>query len=113
MAVPGTLMAEPSIVARALSFQKRSGDAFSKQRQREIEDLKFQVPELQWPEDVAKARKGEVIGGIAVPARPMMSIPKLDQPVQIQLNQERNAHLGVQVHPVSKDADDDTATVFQ
>lgn len=100
-------------VAAALSFQKRSADAFSQQRQREIDDLACQVPINLWPKDVQQARMGSTIGGINIPPRPMLSIPKLDQPIQLQLNQERNAHLGVQVHPISQEATDDTAKVIQ
>jgi hypothetical protein len=43
----------------------------------------------------------------------MLSIPTLDQPIQLALNQERQAHLGVQVHPLTEEADDDTAEVLQ
>lgn len=98
---------------RAIAFQKRSEKAFSKQREREARDLACQIPEGLWPEDVKKARQGGTIAGIAVPARPMLSIPKLDQPVQLQMNQMRSAHLGVQVHPVSKKANAETAKVKQ
>jgi hypothetical protein len=43
----------------------------------------------------------------------MLAIPKLDQPIQLVLNQERAAHLGIDVHPISMDADDATATILQ
>lgn len=83
------------------------------QRTREKEDLQFQVPELQWTEEVKTQRGAHLISGMAIPARPMLSIPKLDQPIQLVLNQERAAHLGVQVHPLNEEANDDTAEVIQ
>jgi hypothetical protein len=63
---------------------------------------------------VKDTRKAQTIDGIIVlPERPSLSIPTLDQPIQLALNQERQAHLGVQVHPLTEDADDDTAEVLQ
>jgi hypothetical protein len=81
------------------------------QRQREMDDLAFQLPENQWDAAAKQARQATIVGGIAVPARPMISIPKLDQPIGSVLNQEKAAHLGVTVHPLTEDADDDTAEV--
>ena len=43
----------------------------------------------------------------------MLTIPKLDQPIQLILNQQKNARLGIIVSPDSEDADDDTAEVLQ
>lgn len=91
-----------------LGEQARTG-----QRDREKRALAFQVPEKQWPDEWRDQRKGQTIGNIVVAARPMLSIPSLDQPVQLILNQEKAAHLGVQIHPLSEDADDDTAEVLQ
>lgn len=105
--------ARPKVVTDAIAFQTGSGNAFAGQRKREIDDLRCQVPKFLWPEDVAQARSGSTIGGVTIPPRPMLSIPKLDQPIQLQMNQLRQAHLGVQIHPVSKDADTDTATMLQ
>src|SRR6185295_18012561 len=62
---------------------------------------------------VRDSRKGATIAGVTLPERPMLSIPSLDQPIQLVLNQEKAAHLGVQIHPLSEDADDDTAEVLQ
>jgi hypothetical protein len=103
----------PSLVTDALEFQKFSAEVFAQQRQRELDDLACQVPEKLWPEDVAVQRRGQVIGGVKIPARPMISIPKLDQPIQLVYNQWARAHYGVRVHPLSLDADDDTAEVIQ
>lgn len=97
----------------ALTRLKASIDYFGKQRIRERDDLAFQVPELQWEPGARASRDADIVNGVAIPARPMISIPKLDQPIQLILNQERSAHLGVQIHPVSEDADNDTAEVLQ
>jgi portal protein len=75
----------------------------AKQRDREGKVLRFQVPELQWEDQDRIARKG----------RPTLSISKLDQPRQLILNQMRNADLGIEVHPISEDAVDDTAEMIQ
>lgn len=83
--------------------------AEEKQRQRETEDLKFQVPELQWSDKDKSARAG----GDGTPPRPTLSISKLDQPRMLILNQMRSADLGVQVHPVSEDAEQETAEAIQ
>lgn len=85
----------------------------SKQLKRENEDLAFQVPDLQWT-DAAKALfDGGMVGGFFSPPRPRLSISKIDQPIQLILNQERAAHLGVNVHPLSEDADKETAEEIQ
>ena len=105
--------AVPAVVREALAFQKLSAEAYGLQRQREEDDLAFQVPDQQWTADVKAQRAGQTVNGVPLPARPMLSIPILDQPIQQQLNQEKQAHLGVTVHPLSEDADDDTAAVLQ
>lgn len=88
-------------------------DAESKQRERELEDLRFQVPELQWDEQARRDRQGMRVGAQDVPARPILSIPKLDQPIQLVLNQQKTAHLGVKIQPLSPEADEDVAEVIQ
>lgn len=103
----------PPSVANAVAFQKRSAEAFSGQRKRETDDLKCQIPSGLWPADVVTARKGSNVGGINIPARPMLSIPKLDQPVQIQMNQMRAAHLGVHIRPLNQQANKETAEIKQ
>jgi hypothetical protein len=107
-------MPEPSaIVKEALARFKLVTEADQPQRDREVADLKFQDPKAQWDEDAALHRGPVVIDGVSIAARPMLSIPKLDQPIQLVLNQERAAHLGVTVTPLDEDADDDTAEVIQ
>lgn len=103
----------PDIVQEALDRFDLCVTAEDKQRKREKEALEFQVPELQWPAEIRDARKQQTVGGVALAARPMLSIPKLEQPIQLVENQERSAHLGVQIHPMNEEADDDTAEVLQ
>ena len=43
----------------------------------------------------------------------MLTINKLDQPIQLIINQQKNAKLGIEVRPDSEDASDDTAEVLQ
>ena len=43
----------------------------------------------------------------------MLSVAPVDEPIQLVSNQERAAHLSVTFHPLSEDADDDTALVLQ
>lgn len=106
-------MTHPQIIEQAIARAKLAKAAEATQREREIAALKFQVPALQWPDDVKNQRNGSTINGVQANARPMLSIPKIDQPIQLILNQEKAAHLGIQVHPLSEDADDDTADVQQ
>jgi hypothetical protein len=92
---------------------KAAQEAEQKQRLREREDLRFQVPELQWDDNARAAREGKAGDGIPTPARPVLSIPKLDQPIQLVINQERAAKLGVSIQPLSADADPKTAEVLE
>jgi len=102
-----------TIIDEAMARLKASVEYFSEQRKREKDDLAFQVPENQWAADAAVSRDAITIDGVPVPARPKISIPKLDQPIQLVLNQEKAAHLGVNIHPISEDATEDTAEVLQ
>lgn len=102
-----------TILDEAIPRLKASVEYFAAQRKREKEDLAFQVPENQWERNAALSREAVTIDNVPVPARPMISIPKLDQPIQLILNQEKAAHLGVNIHPVSEDATEDTAEVLQ
>ncbi len=103
---------DPRVTA-AREFCTFASEFWSKQRKREDEDLAFQVPELQWTDEAKKRFAGSSVNGVTSPPRPMLSISKIDQPIQLVLNQERQAHLGVQIHPLDEQADDDTAEVLQ
>jgi len=92
---------------------KLAQEAEAAQRLREKDDLRFQVPEEQWDEAARKERAGTIEGGHPVPARPMLSISQLDQPQQLILNQARAARLGVNIHPVSEDANKECAEIKQ
>lgn len=73
------------------------------QRKREKDDLRFQIPEEQWDKLVREERKG----------RPCLSISKIDQPIQLVLNQERSAKLGVSIQPLSPEAGVEVATILE
>lgn len=102
-----------SLLERAKRCFKLASEAYQRQRDRESEDLRFQVPDLQWDSASRAQRSGSNAGGVATPPRPILSISKLDQPIQLVLNTARAAKLGVSIHPVSETADDDTAEVMQ
>ena len=104
---------QEQILERAKKRFKQVVDVEADQRRREQEDLSFQVPENQWDAEARKQRQGQGDGGVPVPPRPILSVPKLDQPIQLVLNQERNAHLGVNIHPLSPEADEEVADVLQ
>jgi hypothetical protein len=101
------------LIEEALERLKLAQTARAKQLKRENEALRFQVPELQWDDDMRASRQAAIVDGVKIPARPMLSIPKLNQPVQLVLNQEKAAHLGVKVSPLSEEATDDTADVLR
>ena len=90
-------MATPDL-QQALDRFKIGSDADVAQRNREVDALRFQVPDLCWPTEVKDQRKPQLIGGVAIPQRPMLSIPSLDHPIQLVLNAEKGAHLGVTIH---------------
>lgn len=98
-----------TLLEQAKAHFKRAVEAEKAQRSRERDDLRFQVPELQWDEAARAARRGD----FQSPPRPIFSVSKIDQPIQLVMNQQRSARLGVQIHPVSEDATDDTAEVIQ
>jgi hypothetical protein len=88
-------------------------EAEQKQREREKEDLRFQVAEEQWSEDAKRERSGIAARDVPTPPRPMISVPKLDQPFRLISNQQRLAHLSVQIQPLSPEANIETAAVFE
>ena len=90
-----------SDMVQALDRFKVGSDADTDQRKREVDALRFQVPEFCWPTEVKNQRMPQIIGGVSIPQRPMLSIPSLDHPIQLVLNAEKAAHLGVSIHPLS------------
>ena len=102
--------AEEELLEQARERYKLCCDVESKQRDREREDLRFQVPELQWTDAHRREREG-VPGQTA--GRPTLTVSQLDQPIGLIINQMRSADLGVQVHPVSEKASPETAEAIQ
>ncbi len=100
---------EDELLEQARERYKLAVKAEEKQRIREDEDLRFQVPELQWRDEDRQLRERQG----TIPARPCISISLLDQPMQLILNQMRQADLGVEIHPISVDAEQDTAEAIQ
>lgn len=92
---------------------KNASDAMEEQARREEDDLKFQDPDFQWDPSAKRARQGQTTTNIPVPARPIVTVDKLSAPVQNVVNQFRQAHLGINIHPLSPTATDKTAEVLQ
>ncbi len=101
------------IVEEVIQFLRVAKKAEDPQRLREKEDLRFQVPENAWSEEARSFRQSTTVNGVPIPARPMLSLATLDEPLQLVENGYRDAHLGVNIHPISPDAMSDTAEVFQ
>ena len=103
------------ILEEARTRFKLVNEAEGKQRTRETEDLRFIVPENQWDDDARAQRAGGTVPGTGatVPARPIISIPKIHQPIQMIENQEKSSKLGIRVHPLSEEANRETAKVIQ
>jgi hypothetical protein len=104
---------ETKLLDTAKKRFKLAQETMSKQREREKDDLRFQVPEEQWDESARRQRLGQAVDGVPTPARPVLSISKIDQPIQLVLNQERSARLGVSIQPLSPDAEDDVAKILE
>lgn len=100
-------------VAKALKRFKLAAAAEAPQRLREKDDLGWQTPEGQWPAEVRAAREATTVGNIPIPARPMLSIAGITEPIDLVTNQQRAAHLECYFHPLSEEATDDTAEVLQ
>lgn len=104
---------EDEILDRAKRCYKIVCDAESTQRSREREDLLFQLPENQWSDAAKLERAGGSAGGVQYPARPMLSISLLKQPMQLVYNQFVKARLGVNLHPTGEDADKELVEIKQ
>jgi len=97
------------ILARSTRQYDVATESWTKQLEREQDDLRWQVPENQWDPAARAQREGQD----GTPPRPILSISKIDQPLQLVSNQFRAADLGINVHPISEEADDDTAEMLQ
>lgn len=104
---------QESLLKTARRRFKLASDYWEKQRIREKDDLRFQVPEYQWSDEARRQRQGGLEGTMVIPPRPMLSVSKIAQPLQLVKNQERQAKLGIEIHPLSPDADDEVAEIQQ
>lgn len=98
---------DKDLLATFKSWFKLVADVEAKQRQRENDDLRFQVGEFQWDPKAYKERMGD--SDLGTSGRPTLSISLTKQPMQLVKNQIDNADLGVEVHPVSEKAEKETA----
>lgn len=105
---------KPSEHQTALDRFKVSSSVFQKQRQRELEDVKFAMGE-QWPDEVKAQRQGgQQIGTMPpIPARPCLEINKLRQPLQQVENQARQARLALTFAPKGDGASRDVAEAYE
>lgn len=106
-------MSERSRHEIGMAQAKLAMEAFAEQATREQQDLEFQVPDKQWTADARAVRGAQNFNNTPIPARPMLSVSLFDQPLQLVGNQFRDAHLNVNIHPISVDADKDNAEVRQ
>src|SRR5580765_5671719 len=99
----------------AIDWLKFTKSVYEPQRKRENEDLEFQTAAGAWPEDVRTQRAAQDAKGKlpALPARPMLSVASVDERIALVAAEERKAHLGVTIHPLSEEAEEDTAHVLQ
>lgn len=84
------------VVKRMLKFFAECERAEGEQRKRETLDAEFEFD--PWPAEAKRARGSYMAAGVEVPERPMLRIPMLDQPLQLVINQERGANLGINVN---------------
>lgn len=101
--------------ATALAQFKFIAETEQKQRARELEALRFQAGDC-WTEDAKLARAGlpanTSSGSPAVPARPMLTMRTLDQPIAQVVNQEHDADLAITITARDGKANKDTAEVI-
>jgi len=95
-----TLTPEAKFMQLARDRFQQASEADAKQRQRELDDLRFYAGD-QWPEELLVARQGmSAIGdNPAVPARPCLVVNQALQPVAQVLNQERSMDMGAELVP--------------
>ena len=103
-------MADKAILDEAKKRFKQAMAAEAKQRDREKEVLRFQVGEYQWDAAARDAREG---AGGTQPKRPMLSIPKTRQPLNLVRNQFRASQLGINIHPKNETSSKEGAEIRQ
>ncbi len=82
-------------------------ELYEDERKNQLDDLKFSTLE-QWPDSIRQSRENDVNG-----ARPCLTIDKINQYIQQVVNDFRQNPVAGKVRPVSDDADEDAAGVFQ
>lgn len=104
----------PKELRIALRRWKLAEEAETKQREAELEDLRFvDDPDGQWPADIRKLRMSQNIDGTIVAARPTLTIDKITPAIDQVCNQASNARLSVKVKPRGSKANQQTAEVLQ
>lgn len=100
---------------KALSKFHVSASFFSKQREREQEDLKFIDFDEQWAPQVKASRAGnQTVSGLPpTPARPAITINQLRGPCQQVAAQRRNAKLALAFAPKGSGAKQELAEAFE
>ena len=103
---------DPRSIKAALSWAKWVLGVEDEQRKEEEEALKFQDAEGAWPSEIRESRAGTTINNIPIPARPMISVATLDEPIALQQSYERTATLSPRIHALTADATDATAKII-
>ena len=99
-------------IQSAISWLKWVQSVEQSQRDQEEESLEFQDAEGAWPSEVRDMRAATTVAGVPVPARPIISVATLDEPIALVAETERSATLSPRIHPLTGEADDDTAEVL-
>lgn len=91
---------DEALLRRARAQFKVIQETEAKQRERELEDIRFYAGD-QWPQEILDGRQGQPAQGNlpAVPSRPCITINKAREPVRQVLNQERQSDLAVTIVP--------------
>lgn len=83
---------------------QRAQDAWSDDRKRYVEDVRFGAGE-QWPEDIVRERERD--------GRPVLKVDKINQFVRQVINDARQNRAAIKVRPVDDLSDPDTAEIYQ
>lgn len=103
--------ADEKLLRKSLRCFKEALEADEPQRKREKEDLEFDEGK-QWPDELLTNRKERMDpfnANVKIPARPTLTIPRLDGPIQQVINAQSAAALAIQVKPKGSGATAKTA----
>lgn len=98
---------DQDLLAQAKKFFQRAEDAESKQREEELEDLKFVGLLDQWPDVIRKAREQDVTG-----SRPCLTVDKVNQYKNQIVNNMRMNTPSIKVRPVDDKGDEEVAEIY-